>query len=231
MNMMFYNCYSLQTLNLNNFDTSSVLSMIEMFSDCKSLKTLYIDNFNLSKAYDISYIFYNCSSLISLNLTNFDSQKANFDNMVEGCNKKLKYCLDEKRNYKFINLLKNFEKNCKDICIVYNDKKYIVEENKCLDNCTLDQKYKYEYNDFCYEKCPDNTELVKGSNYLCKDNYGEEEENTILVIVIVIVVLIIIIIIVVIFIIYRKRIFEYCEKIGGKNNDDKIIPLDKEIKD
>ena len=100
-----------------------------------------------------------------------------------------------------------------------------------MDNCTLEQKYKYEYNDICYEKCPDNTELIKGSNYLCSDSSGEEEENTTLVIVIVIVVVVIVIIIIIIFIIFRKKIFGFREKLGGKNDDDITIPLDKEIID
>ena len=43
--------------------------------------------------------------------------------------------------------------------------------------------------------------------------------------------MVIVVIIVVIFIIFRKKIFGFREKLGGKNDDDITIPLDKEIID
>ena len=49
MNSMFAGCSSLQTLNLSNFNTSSVRDISYMFNDCTSLKYLIISNFNLDK--------------------------------------------------------------------------------------------------------------------------------------------------------------------------------------
>ena len=190
MNNMFRDCYSLTTLNLSNFNTSSVIDMRDMFCGCNRIKSLdlnhfdtssvtdmssmfvngfelislKIDNFDTSSVNTMKYMFYKCYVLISLNFTNFDTSLVQDTyQMFNYVNEELKYCIDEKKTYAFMDLIEKFEKNCSGICTTYNSKKYIIEENKCIDNCIEDKKYKYEYNDICYEKCPNNT-----SNYLCK---------------------------------------------------------------
>ena len=138
-----------------------------MFYNCYSLKALNIDNFNTSSIERINYIFYNCSSLVSLNLTNFDFNTSNFVGIFEKLNKKIKYCIDDNKTYPFLDLLINYEKNCRYVCINGNSKKYIIEKNLCVDNCSMDEHYKYEYKSICYEDCPKNTELINNIN-LCK---------------------------------------------------------------
>ena len=169
MDYMFGYCYSLTTLNLNNFNTSSVKSMGSMFYMCQSLISLKIDNFDTSSVTDINSMFYNCSSLISLNLTNFDLEPSSYYNLFEGCNEEMKYCIDDNKEYdkNIIKFLKDFENNCSEICIAYNSQKFIVEKNLCLDKCSIDNEYKYEYDTLCYKKCPNNTEST-GGNYICK---------------------------------------------------------------
>ena len=44
----------------------------------------------------------------------------------------------------------------------------IKEKNKCINDCQKDNIYKYEYNGYCLEDCPTNTEK---ENHLCKDIY------------------------------------------------------------
>jgi hypothetical protein len=41
----------------------------------------------------------------------------------------------------------------------------IRNKNKCIDNCSKDNKYKYQYSGECYEKCPDDT---KTNGYKCE---------------------------------------------------------------
>ena len=48
---------------------------------------------------------------------------------------------------------------------------FIKEKNKCIDDCTRDNKYKYKYNQNCYEVCPNNT--IK-NNYFCYDKNIDE---------------------------------------------------------
>ena len=57
-------------------------------------------------------------------------------------------------------------------CPIYFSK-LIIGKNQCIDNCLKDEKYKYEYNNQCYEECPINTVLINNSN-LCIDNYMRE---------------------------------------------------------
>ena len=117
------------------------------------------------------------SSLISLNLTNFYSisYSYNISGMFSNCNKNLKYCINDKIFYndKFIDELKTFQKNCSDICITMNYKKYIMEKYLCIDNCNLDSEYKYDYNNICYKKCPKEGECNKPNN-----NNNQEEKSS-----------------------------------------------------
>ena len=50
---MFYDCSSLTSLNISNWDTSSVTRMSTMFSNCSSLTSLDISNWNTSNVEDM----------------------------------------------------------------------------------------------------------------------------------------------------------------------------------
>ena len=50
--------------------------------------------------------------------------------------------------------------------------KIIKQKNKCIDECTKDDIYKYEYNYACYEYCPPET---KENNFTCLDIAIEKE--------------------------------------------------------
>ena len=80
-----------------------------MFYNCKSLISLIIDDFNVSSVkMNYENMFYNCSSLISLNLTNFNTlSKSSSIKMFNKCNPNLTYCIDDKKSYVFSNELKN----------------------------------------------------------------------------------------------------------------------------
>ena len=69
----FYQCYSLESLDLSQFNTSQVTSMDSMFDGCKSLKKLDLKNFNTSKVTNMTCMFAGCESLEELNVTKFDT--------------------------------------------------------------------------------------------------------------------------------------------------------------
>ena len=75
MESMFYNCNSLSSLDLSNFNTQNVTNMVYMFSDCNSLSSIDLSNFNTQNVTNMGYMFYNCNSLSSLDLSNFNTQK------------------------------------------------------------------------------------------------------------------------------------------------------------
>ena len=86
INKIFYNCSSLISLNLSNFNTNKVTDMSHMFYKCSSLTSLNLSNFNTNKVNNMSYMFSNCSSLTSLNLSNFNTNNVtNMSGMFSNC--------------------------------------------------------------------------------------------------------------------------------------------------
>ena len=181
MYSLFAICSSLSSLNLMNFETSQVTVMLAMFYGCSSLTSLDLSNFNTSQMIDMSYMFSECSSLSSLNLSNFEISKiTKINNMFDGCTN-LEYinimnfneyniqycfnifdgivnnaviCINEDNN---ILLQQIYDISCVTLYCLddwkLKQKKIINETGKCIDSCTNDTFYKYEYNGKCYENC------------------------------------------------------------------------------
>ena len=83
---MFYRCYKITEIDLSNFNTSNITSMLGIFYECSSLTSINLSNFDTSKVIDMYAMFYGCSSLISVDLTNFDtSQVTDMNGMFEEC--------------------------------------------------------------------------------------------------------------------------------------------------
>ena len=62
-----------------------------MFYECSSLEELNLSNFNTNNVNDMSYIFYECSTLKDLNISNFNTDMAVIiGDMFEGCTIELK---------------------------------------------------------------------------------------------------------------------------------------------
>ena len=57
-NYMFYDCESLISLDLSNFNTKNVTNMNFMFSNCSLLISLDLSNFNTQKVINKSLIFF-----------------------------------------------------------------------------------------------------------------------------------------------------------------------------
>ena len=57
MEKMFYNCSSITSLDLSNFDTSLVTNMISMFEDCINLNYINIKFFTEADSLDINNMF------------------------------------------------------------------------------------------------------------------------------------------------------------------------------
>ena len=96
MKSMFYDCYSLTSLDVTNFDTSNVTDMESMFSGCSKITDLNLSGWDTSNVTDMggekySYsseegMFSGCSSLTSLDLSNFDtSNVTNMRSMFYDC--------------------------------------------------------------------------------------------------------------------------------------------------
>ena len=57
MYAMFYNCNSLNELNLSNFNTSQAEDISYMFDNTTNLKTININNADFTKVTEYSYMF------------------------------------------------------------------------------------------------------------------------------------------------------------------------------
>ena len=159
MNEMFYDCNSLTSLELGYFDTSSVTSMKEMF--------------------------YNCSSLLSLNLYSFNTTKVqNYINMFNNLNKSLLYCINNDNN--ILDSIKSQisiynEVNCSELCSNISNSKFIIEKNKCIIDCSMDDSNFFEYDYICYKSCPKGTYEYYNNTckkeLICQNYYNYEHKG------------------------------------------------------
>ena len=72
---MFYNCSSLISLNLDNFNTNNVEDMSYMFSGCSSLTSLNLSNFNTNNVKDMNYMFLGMNKNCNLICNDWKIQK------------------------------------------------------------------------------------------------------------------------------------------------------------
>lgn len=75
MKCMFYGCSSLISINFGKIDTSNVTTMYYMFGGCTSLESLDLSHFNTENLTSLRYAFWKCSSLISLDLSCLNMSK------------------------------------------------------------------------------------------------------------------------------------------------------------
>lgn len=69
----FYQCSNLTSIDLTNVDTSNVTSMGYMFFNCRILTSLDVSNFNTSNVTDMNSMFSDCKGLTSLDVSNFNT--------------------------------------------------------------------------------------------------------------------------------------------------------------
>ena len=146
MNSMFYYCYSLTELDLNNFNTENVMYMSYMFNMCSNLEKLDIKNFNTTNVTDMPYMFSGCSSLAELEFgDNFNtSNVTNMEGMFSKCSG-----------------LKNLKLNN------FNTEK-VTNMKYMFSFCSSLEKLKFGQN-FNTEKNPDVNDMFNGCNSFPND--------------------------------------------------------------
>ena len=149
MNNMFYNCSSLEILDLPYFDTSSVTNMNSMFNGCESLIYLDISNFNLEKILNFTSVFDNVNNLQYVNLFYV---KNSYDNIT------------------------NSELNNLSGVTVCQKENLVINENATYDCCYYNtETKKCENNNFAviYFGTHTNQENIEYKNGFNKNNEGE----------------------------------------------------------
>ena len=119
---LFYNCLSLEELDLSKFNSSNITTNYWMFRQCSSLKKINLTNFDTSNSENMSDMFYGCKLLEEINVSSFNTQKVIIMRGLFNCCSKLKQ-LD----------LTNFDtKNVNDMCYMFNEC-FALESIKGLD--------------------------------------------------------------------------------------------------
>ena len=96
---VFWNCNKITSIDLSNFEFSSIFDMRYLFYNCRNLNTIIWPKENITffsyNTRSFSYMFYNCSSLISIDLSKFYY----FNGITD-----LSYMFSNCNNLKFIKL-------------------------------------------------------------------------------------------------------------------------------
>ena len=132
-------CYNLETKPQNFYLNKENKYFDECFENCKTCDYNGNDDEN------------NCTSCIE-NYVFLPSTKNN-TNCVPKCDFYYYYTY-----YGLYSCTNNFQ--CPDSVHLL-----IRKKNKCIDNCSKDNIYKYQYNGECFEECPENTKI---NNYKCE---------------------------------------------------------------
>ena len=177
MDSMFKECYSLTSLDLSNFDTSYVTNMRHMFFSCSKLTSLNLSNFSTKSLTNIDLIFYDCKCLEYVNIYHFnDAMIFQFSDMFHGVKENIIYCIkDEMKAAHIISQISLKKCSINDCSSNWKSKrkKMIFKKNICLDSCMEDKTYKYEYDYYCYDKCPVGSHSSKDNIFICENNIFE----------------------------------------------------------
>ena len=77
---------NLGSINVSNWDTSKVTTMINTFSYCRNISKLDISNWNTSNVTNMRGMFYYCNSLKSLDISKWDTSKVlDMSGMFQEC--------------------------------------------------------------------------------------------------------------------------------------------------
>ena len=86
MNSMFMRCSNLKYANLTSIKTKNVINMEHLFANCEILKTIEFPSHNMIIVNDINRMFFCCSSLESIDLSLFNTINVkDMSDLFNGC--------------------------------------------------------------------------------------------------------------------------------------------------
>ena len=172
LSYLFAYCHELTSLDLSSFETSNITNMIGIFYNLYNLKYLDLSNFNTSNVNEMQFLFYQCYSLIYLNLKNFKiDDTVNYSNIFYDIPDNVKICIDDIDTTNLLLESKRYS-DCSDICFKDNSK-IDLSQNKCVEYCNETQNI-FEYNKFCYERCPFGYQILINDIYKCVYDIPED---------------------------------------------------------
>ena len=182
----FYNCINLKEIDLSKL--SDIGSTYSAFYNCHSLINLNFPNFKLTSNINFEDMFYNCTILKYINMSNaVENSAASYVSIFQGIGDGLKFCINETKTPKlYQELLKVnltslncsyclnyiFNENGVSKCTKFREcpekyDKLIPAKKECIDDCSKDDKYRYEFRKKCYNNCSIDNFTLKYKGYLC----------------------------------------------------------------
>jgi surface protein len=152
--------------------------MQRMFYNCSSLTSIDLSNFDTSKVEYMNGLFYNCQNLEYINLLNFtDISIQSKTDMFWGIKKNAVICIDKNKApsiYDLANKMDCVSISCRPDW--WNVQYKINEEGKCIINCSSTNN-RYEYNGKCYDKCDSNCKTCYYEENIPSSNCSSCYEN------------------------------------------------------
>ena len=153
---LFSKCSSLEVINLKSFKSDHIRNMSWIFEGCYSLKEIDLSSFKTNKLKYMNGMFLGCSSLKTINLMSFKTERViNMSSLFEGCTSLKEIDLSSFKGNKVINISKMF-KGCSSLKEI---NLYSFKINKVIDILNI-------FND-----------IPIFSNLICNDNKLIEEFN------------------------------------------------------
>ena len=141
---------------------------IDMFVNCyKDPEGYYLDN--VYKIYNKCYLTCKtCNQQGDESNNNCIKCKSEYEHKI-GNN-----CYEKCNFYYYFDSSNNYQCTDGDSCPM--NYKLILSKKKCIDACSKDNNYKYEYEDNCYDKCPNNT-IGSNITFICEEIKKEEPQE------------------------------------------------------
>ena len=176
---MFNGCTSLTSIVFSNLNTSLVShSVARIFRNCYSLKTVDLSKLDISHIPYYDDIFQGCKSLEYINFINYMESRVELNyyaSIDDDLPNNLVICINQTNAPNLYNSL--IKRGC---TIVHCDKnwrekqkKIIAATNKCVSTCENENNYEFENK--CYESCPNGT---KSNNFICEKEEIKLVEET-----------------------------------------------------
>ena len=139
MIQIFYECNSLESIDLSCFDTSSVTDMNKLFYNCNSIINLDLSTFNTKSTINMNEIFYGCTSLEVLDISSFNMKNLKENsNMFEGLNNLLYLNIYDVKN-SYLNITNSLLNKKNDLTVCQKEK-LITNENIISKCCFIDRE-------------------------------------------------------------------------------------------
>ena len=163
----------METIDITNFNISSVKRTGHMFEKCTYLTSLNLTNFAFNSIDNMDYMFSESKDLVYINFENLvDDNIKSMYNIFLGTPENMVICINES-NKKMMDIIKNTKK-CSVVDCSKNwtesRRKVKAKDNLCVEDCNVGYKYLYDFK--CYERCPKDT---YSEDYICKKNITNEK--------------------------------------------------------